>query len=67
MTMATGPGRPATGLTYTARALALWPRLDPSRLRRAKDDPLRIARLVEGRTKSSREEILALLGVIPSI
>ncbi len=46
---------------YAARALFLWPRLDAARLRRAKGDPLRIAKLVERRTGRPREEILAML------
>ncbi len=51
-----------TSLTpYATRALFLWPRLDAARLRRAKGDPLRIARLVERRTGRPREEILAML------
>ncbi len=46
---------------YAMRALVLWPRLDAGRLRRAKGDPDRIARLVERRTGRSHEEILAML------
>lgn len=49
--------------TYEARALSIWPRLDPVRLRRTKGDPHRIARLVESRTALSFEEILGILGV----
>ena len=51
--------RPIT--PYAMRALVLWPRLDAARLRRAKGDPLRIAKLVERRTGRPREEILAML------
>lgn len=64
--MALDPRRDASGpqiAPYSKRALALWPRLDPVRLRRAKEDPHRIARLVEGRTAISSESILELLGV----
>lgn len=43
------------------RALAIWPRLDVVRLRRAKDDPERIARLVGRRTGIPHEQILAML------
>lgn len=46
---------------YARRALVLWPRLDPARLRRAKGDPDRIAKLVERRTGRPREEIVAML------
>ena len=50
---------------YAMRALVLWPRLDPRRLRRAKGDPDRIARLVERRTGRPHEEILAMLKALP--
>jgi hypothetical protein len=49
------------GLPYRAAALILWPRLDRDRLRHCKDDPLRIARLVEQRTAASRDCIVAML------
>ena len=48
---------------YAMRALVLWPRLDARRLRRAKGDPDRIARLVERRTGRPHDEILAMLKV----
>jgi hypothetical protein len=43
------------------RALALWPRLQPSALRRCGHDPRRIAALVARRTSISKEAILRLL------
>lgn len=58
--------RPVAQRGYAVRALALWPRLDAARLRRAKGDPIRIARLVQERTMLSFEDILALLGVAPA-
>jgi len=46
---------------YRARALALWPRLDPLKLRRTRGDVMRIARLVERRTACSLETIVGML------
>jgi len=46
---------------YRARALALWPRLDPVKLRRTKGEVMRIARLVERRTACSIETIVGML------
>ena len=46
---------------YRARALVLWPRLDPDRLRRTRGDVMRIARLVERRTSCSIEIIIGML------
>jgi hypothetical protein len=46
---------------YRARALALWPRLDPRKLRRTQGEVVRIARLVERRTALSFEVILGML------
>ncbi|HJX67660.1 MAG TPA: hypothetical protein VJ258_02920 [Candidatus Limnocylindrales bacterium] len=54
--------RPETRPDYTSRALALWPRLEPTRLSRVRRDPRRVAALVSHRTILSRESILALLG-----
>jgi hypothetical protein len=51
----------AKGEDYIRRALATWPRLDRSRLRRTRGDPVRIARLVAKRTKHSVDEILSHL------
>jgi hypothetical protein len=48
-------------LPYRAAALILWPRLDRDRLRHCKDDPARIARLVEERTAASRDCIVSML------
>lgn len=62
--MAVDPRRPQplpSMPPYAQRALAIWPRLDTVRLRRAKDDPVRIARLVERRTGIPREQIMAML------
>ena len=51
---------------YAARALAIWPRLDRSRLRRAQGDPVRIARVVAARTSLTPETILGILGADPT-
>jgi hypothetical protein len=56
---ATRPKR--SELDYRARALALWPRLDPQKLRRTRGDVMRIARLVERRTACSLETIIGML------
>jgi hypothetical protein len=42
--------------------MALWPRLEPTRLSRVRRDPQRVAALISHRTILSRESILALLG-----
>jgi hypothetical protein len=47
--------------TYRAAALLLWPRLDPEGLRRAGDDPVRIARLAERRTGIPLDAIVAMV------
>jgi hypothetical protein len=39
----------------------LWPGLDRRKLRRAGDDPRKIARLIEPRTSMTVEDILATL------
>lgn len=62
--MAVDPRRPQSSPSmppYAQRALAIWPRLDVDRLRRAKGDPQRIARLVERRTGIPPEQIMAML------
>jgi hypothetical protein len=46
---------------FKARALAIWPGLDRGKLRRTHGDPVRIARLVEHRTRLSVEAIVSLL------
>jgi hypothetical protein len=46
---------------FRARALAIWPGLDREKLRRTHGDPVRIARLVEHRTRLSLEAIVSLL------
>ena len=46
---------------YRARALAIWPGIDAQKLRRTNGDPLRIARLVERRTRLPIESIVSLL------
>ena len=46
---------------YRRRALSLWPRLDAVQLRRAHDDPWRIARIVALRTSLPLETIVELL------
>jgi hypothetical protein len=45
----------------SARALALWPRLDHARLARTGGDPMRIARLVMARTSLGADQVVALL------
>jgi hypothetical protein len=54
--------RPDTRPDYYFRALALWPRLEPTRLSRVRRDPRRVAALISQRTILPRESILALLG-----
>jgi hypothetical protein len=49
-----------------ARALAIWPGLDRDKLRRTGGDPVRIARLVEHRTRLPVEAILGLLTGLPA-
>jgi hypothetical protein len=55
----------AGGLAFDSgldrRALALWPRLHPTALRRCGHDPHRIAALVARRTSIPKEAILRLL------
>ena len=46
---------------YYARALALWPRLEPPRLERVRHDPNLMAVRISRRTTLSMEAILALL------
>jgi hypothetical protein len=46
---------------YRERARLLWPRLDSTRLRRTKGDPLRILRLVEMRSSLPRDVLLKML------
>ena len=46
---------------YSARALAIWPRLDRVRLARTQGDPVRIARLVTERTALTAESIVSML------
>jgi len=52
---------PGTPMDYARRALAIWPGIDRSRLRRAHNDPARIGRLVATNTSVSMETILVLL------
>jgi hypothetical protein len=53
--------KPIAQLDFRARALAIWPGIDPRKLRRTQGDPLRIARLVERRTRLPIESIVSLL------
>lgn len=74
LTTTIGPATHATTISptshdprgYAARALAVWPRLDRARLRRAHGDPVRIARVVAARTALSTETILGILGADPA-
>jgi hypothetical protein len=50
-----------TQADYRRRALSVWPGLDRTRLQRARNDPLRIARLVSRVTSQPIETILVLL------
>ena len=52
---------PIAQTDFKARALAIWPGLDRQKLRRTHGDPVRIARLVEHRTRLSIEAIVSLL------
>lgn len=56
-------GSTAAQSDYYARALALWPRVDRSRLARVRHDPARVAVLISHRTNLSLGAILELLGV----
>jgi hypothetical protein len=53
--------QPTAQLDFRARALAIWPGIDRQKLRRTQGDPLRIARLVERRTRLPIEAIVSLL------
>ncbi len=46
---------------YRVAATLLWPRLDPDGLRRAGDDPVRLARLAERRTGIPLDRIVGML------
>ena len=52
---------PAAQPDYYARALVLWPRLNP-RLGRVRRDPNRMAAVIARRTNLSLDAILSLLG-----
>jgi hypothetical protein len=49
------------GRDYQRRALAIWPGLDRTRLRRTNGDPWKIATVVAARSSLSLEAILVLL------
>jgi hypothetical protein len=60
------PQQSGVGLTSGAaalerRALALWPRLDKTALRRCGNDPSRIAALISRRTSMPPEQIVQVL------
>lgn len=57
--------RPEAKPDYYFRAMALWPRLEPTRLSRVRRDPDRVAALISHRTILKKESILALLGAPP--
>ncbi len=46
---------------YFERAMLLWPRLERAKIRRAADNPCRIAEIVARRTKQPYDVILAML------
>jgi hypothetical protein len=50
-----------TAPDYRRRALAIWPGLDRARLRRAQNDPLRVARVAAHGTSLPIETIVMLL------
>ena len=57
------PGRrPEARPDYYSRALALWPRLESTRLSKVRRNPRLVAALVSHRTTLPREAILCLLG-----
>jgi hypothetical protein len=55
------PDQPSPAVDCRARALALWPGIDPLKLRRTHGEPERVATLIERRTTLPRETIVALL------
>jgi hypothetical protein len=46
---------------FVRRALLFWPRLDRGRLRRIREEPMKIARLVAPRTNLSLETIHSMI------
>jgi hypothetical protein len=56
---------PGAAIDCRARALAIWPGLDRDKLRRTHGDPVRVARLVEQRTRLPVEAIIGLLTTQP--
>ena len=60
-----GAGETAFDARLDRRALALWPRLQPTALRRCGHDPHCIAALVARRTSIPSEAILRLLTMPP--
>jgi hypothetical protein len=67
--MDTPPGRGSRRQlpACSARALALWPRLDRARLARTGGDPARIARLVMSRSSVQADEVIAILTKEPRV
>jgi hypothetical protein len=57
---------PSSSAALERRALALWPRLDRTALRRCHQDPTRIAALVSRRTALSPDAIKQML-LMPSV
>lgn len=55
------PSRAERQFDCRERALAIWPGLDRTKLRRTQGEPERVARLVERRTRLPHETILAML------
>ena len=55
-------GSPSDAIDLRRRALAIWPRLDASKLARTCGEPAKVARLIERRTSLPRKAIVQLLG-----
>ncbi len=57
-----GRTSPSDAIDPRRRALAIWPRLDATKLARTCGEPERVARLIERRTSLSKEAIIRMLG-----
>jgi hypothetical protein len=61
-----GPALASAASSLERRALALWPRLDRTALRRCRQDPARIAALIARRTALPPESIKQVL-LMPAV